>query len=315
MGSPLWTGFSSVALDPFILLLIFAGVAVGIIFGSIPGLTATMAVVMFLPMTYTMTPIQGISTLVALYIGGISGGLISAILLNIPGTPSSVATCFDGSPMAKKGEAGKALGAGIVFSFLGTLLGVGVLVVISPLLARVAIQFGAYEYCALSIFSLSMVIALSGRDLTKGLISAVLGAIWATVGLAPIDSKARYTFGFIEMTAGFKLLVFLIGIFAITEVIKFAEEVRSDIRYDIREDVKVKGFGFSFSEFRSQFLNTIRSALIGIGIGILPGIGGGVSCMLSYTAAKNSSRHPEKFGTGIIDGVVASETPKFPAIL
>jgi putative tricarboxylic transport membrane protein len=308
MGSPLWTGFSSVALDPFILLLIFAGVAVGIIFGSIPGLTATMAVVMFLPMTYTMTPVQGISTLVALYIGGISGGLISAILLNIPGTPSSVATCFDGSPMAKKGEAGKALGAGIVFSFLGTLLGVGVLVVISPLLARIAIQFGAYEYCALSIFSLSMVIALSGRDLTKGLISAVLGAIWATVGLAPIDSKARYTFGFIEMTAGFKLLVFLIGIFAITEVIKFAEEVRSDIRYDIREDVKVKGFGFSFREFRSQFVNTIRSALIGIGIGILPGIGGGVSCMLSYTAAKNSSRHPEKFGTGIIDGVVASET-------
>ncbi len=178
MSSPLWTGFSSVALDPFILLLIFAGVAVGIIFGSIPGLTATMAVVMFLPMTYTMTPIQGISTLVALYIGGISGGLISAILLNIPGTPSSVATCFDGSPMAKKGEAGKALGAGIVFSFLGTLLGVAVLVVVSPLLAKVAIQFGAYEYCALSLFSLSMVIALSGRDLAKGLISAVLGAVW-----------------------------------------------------------------------------------------------------------------------------------------
>ncbi len=119
MTSPIWAGFSSVALDPFILLLIFAGVAVGIIFGSIPGLTATMAVVMFLPMTYTMTPIQGISTLVALYIGGISGGLISAILLNIPGTPSSVATCFDGSPMAKKGEAGKALGAASSFPSSG----------------------------------------------------------------------------------------------------------------------------------------------------------------------------------------------------
>ncbi len=153
------------------------------------------------------------------------------------------------------------------------MLGVGVLVVISPLLASVAIQFGAYEYCALSVFSLSMVIALSGRDLTKGLISAVLGAIWATVGLAPIDSRARYTFGFIELTAGFKLLVFLIGIFAITEVIRFAEEVRSDIHYDIREDVKVRGFGFSFREFRGQFVNMIRSALIGIGIGILPGIG------------------------------------------
>ncbi len=219
-----------------------------------------------------MTPIQGISTLVALYIG-ISGGLISAILLNIPGTPSSVATCFDGSPMAKKGEAGKALGAGIVFSFLRTMLGVGVLVISPP--AGGVIQFGAYEYCALSVFSLSMVIALSGRDLTKGLISAVLRSGLGHGGARPIDSKARYTFGFIELTAGFKLLVFLIGIFAITEVIRFAEEVR---RHPLRHrgGRQSQGFGFSFREFRSQFFSMIRSSLIGIGIGILPGIRGGL---------------------------------------
>jgi len=298
----------SVALNPFILFLIFSGVAVGIVFGAVPGLTATMAVVMFLPMTYTMTPIQGISMLVALYIGGISGGLISAILLNIPGTPSSVATCFDGSPMAKNGLAGKALGTGIVFSFFGTMISIAILVFVTPVLAGFALKFGAYEYCALAIFSLSLVIALTGKDMVKGLISAILGCVFATVGLSPIDSRARYTFGAVNLTAGFKLLVFLIGLFAITEVVKYAEGVRKEEKLEILEDFRLKGFGFSLKEFFAQIYNMIRSALIGVGIGILPGIGGGVSCMISYTVAKNSSKHPEKYGTGIMDGVVASET-------
>ena len=188
-------GFASVLSSPFIIFLILIGTAIGIIFGSIPGLTATMAIVMFLPMTYTMEPIEGISILMALYIGGISGGLISAILLKIPGTPSSIATCFDGAPMADKGEAGKALGTGIVFSFIGTIFGVVALALIAPVLADIAIKFGAYEYCMLVIFSLSLVAALIGKDILKGLISAVLGGLFATIGLSPIDSRLRYTFG------------------------------------------------------------------------------------------------------------------------
>lgn len=301
-------GFLNVCTDPFTIALIAIGVIVGIIFGSIPGLTATMAVVMFLPVTYAMTPVQGISTLVALYIGGISGGLISAILLNIPGTPSSVATCFDGSPMAEKGEAAKALGVGVVFSFIGTIIGIALLILISPKLAALAIKFGPFEYCALTIFSLSLVITLTGKDLVKGLIGAIIGTTLATVGLSPIDSKARFTFGNTNLTAGFKLLVVLIGLFAITEVVKYAATVRSDEEIVVREDVKMHGVGFTFKEFTSQIGNAIRSALIGLGVGILPGIGGGVSCMISYTVAKNSSKNPEKFGTGIIDGIVASET-------
>ncbi len=293
--------------DPFIIFLIAVGVIVGIIFGSIPGLTATMAVVMFLPVTYAMTPVQGISMLVALYIGGISGGLISAILLNIPGTPSSVATCFDGRPLAEKGQAPKALGVGVVFSFIGTIIGVAVLIVISPLLASVAIKFGPFEYCALTVLALSLVITLTGKDMVKGLIGAVIGTALATVGLSPIDSKQRFTFGITNLTSGFKLLVVLIGLFAITEVVKYAATVRKPENFTIEDDVKMHGVGFSFQEFKSQIVNSIRSALIGVGIGILPGIGGGVSCMVSYTVAKNSSKHPEKFGTGIIDGVVASE--------
>ena len=295
-------------LQPLTIILVAIGTVIGIIFGSIPGLTATMAVVMFLPATYSMTATEGISMLMALYIGGISGGLISAILLNIPGTPSSVATCFDGSPMANKGEAGKALGTGVVFSFFGTILGIAVLVCLTPVLCQFALKFQAYEYCALAIFSLSMVIALTGHDMAKGLISAVLGALLATVGLAPIDSRPRFTFGLFQLNNGFSLVVLLIGLFAIAEVMNFAETVRQKQNYTIRENVKIKGCGFTMREFIGQIPNMLVSALIGIGIGILPGIGGGVSCMISYTVSKNTSKRRELYGTGIMDGVVASET-------
>lgn len=177
-------------LQPMTILLVAIGTVVGIIFGAIPGLTATMAIVMFLPVTYSMAASEGISMLMALYIGGISGGLISAILLNIPGTPSSVATCFDGKPMANKGEAGKALGSGVVFSFVGTIIGIGLLVVLSPVLCGFALKFQAYEYCALAIFSLSMVIALTGHDMPKGLVSAVLGSLLATPWVCPLSTPS-----------------------------------------------------------------------------------------------------------------------------
>lgn len=306
--SELFTGFASV-IDPMVILFIFIGVFVGIIFGSIPGLTATMAIVMFLPMTYVMSPIQGVATLIALYIGGISGGLIAAILLNIPGTPSSIATCFDGCPMAKKGEAGKALGTGVVFSFFGTIIGIIVLALAAPVIAAVAIKFGPYEYSTLSLCALSLVISLTGKDLVKGLISGLLGIMFATVGLAPVDSAKRFTLGMSELTSGLALLTLLIGLFAVTEVIKAAEEVRNPFKAQVQyKNVSIKGFGFSLKEGLAQKWNLLRSSVIGIVIGILPGIGGAISGMLSYTAAKNQSKHPEKFGTGIMDGIVASES-------
>ena len=292
-------------LQPMTIILIAIGTVVGIVFGSIPGLTATMAIVMFLPVTYSMTASEGISMLMALYIGGISGGLISAILLNIPGTPSSVATCFDGKPLADKGEAGKALGTGVVFSFIGTIIGIGLLMVLAPALCDFALKFQAYEYCALTVFSLSMVIALTGHDMPKGLISAVLGALLATVGLAPIDSKPRFTFGLYQLNNGFALVVLLIGLFAIAEVMSYAETVRQNQDFTIRSNVKIKGVGFTFKEFVGQIRNAIVSALIGVGIGILPGIGGGVSCMISYTVSKNTSKRRELYGT-------ASWPPRLP---
>ena len=169
----------------------------------------------------------------------------------------------------------------MVFSFIGNIIGIGLLMVLAPALCDFALKFQAYEYCALTVFSLSMVIALTGHDMPKGLISAVLGALLATVGLAPIDSKPRFTFGLYQLNNGFALVVLLIGLFAIAEVMSYAETVRQNQDFTIRSNVKIKGVGFTFKEFVGQIRNAIVSALIGVGIGILPGIGGGVSCMIS----------------------------------
>jgi len=301
-------GLTAVLTNPLTLLLIFFGVGIGIVFGAIPGLTATMAVTMFLPLTYTMSPVMGISLLMGLYIGGTSGGLISAILLKIPGTPASVATIFDGGPMADRGEAPKALGIGIFFSFLGTIFGLIMMMLIAPFLAKIAIIFGPFEYFTLAIFSISLVIMLTGVDIVRGLSSALIGLMLATVGLAPIDSAKRFSFGNVQLNSGFQLLTLLIGLYAVSEIMDAAANVRRAQPVFSAKTIRIKGLGFSFIEFKNQILNFIYSASIGVGIGILPGIGGGTAGMLSYTFVKNRSKYPEKFGTGIIDGVVASET-------
>lgn len=301
-------GILSVITDPVTILLIFAGVAVGIVFGSLPGLTATMAVTIFLPLTYSMSPITAISVLMGLYIGGTSGGLISAILLNIPGTPASIATCFDGVPMARKGQADKALGAGVLYSVLGTMFGLLMMFMLAPLLAKVAIKFGPYEYCALSVFSLSLIVALAGDDMLKGLISAIIGITLATVGLAPVDSAKRFTFGLTQLNNGFALLTVLIGLYALSEILDAAEKVNSRTGKLYEGNTRIRGLGITMREFTEQWKNALAAAIIGTGIGILPGIGGGTSGMLSYSFVKRRSKYPEKFGTGILDGIVASET-------
>lgn len=289
------------------ILLIFFGTALGIVFGAIPGLTATMAVVLCLPLTFGMEPLSAMALLVGLYIGGISGGLISAILLNVPGTPSSIATTFDGSPMAKHGEAGKALGIGIVASFIGGLFSILVLILISPLLASVALKFSPFEYFALAVFAISMVAGMSEKNLEKGILSSVLGMMFAVVGTAPIDGTARFTFGHYDLQAGFQLVPLLIGMYALTEVIE-AAGVRDTIQKDQIHDYSIKGFGFRWSEFLGQKWNLLRSSIIGTLIGIMPGVGPSLSNIVSYLTAKNNSQYPEKFGTGIMDGIIASET-------
>ncbi|WP_294145148.1 tripartite tricarboxylate transporter permease [uncultured Clostridium sp.] len=297
-----------VLLNPICLLLILIGVVIGIIFGSIPGLSASMALILFLPMSFGMEPMNGIALLVGLYLGGISGGLISAILLRIPGTASSIATVFDGGPMAANGEAGKALGVGILTSFVGGLISIFALMFISPYLAKVTLAFTSAEYFAIAVFALTIISSLSGNNLILGILAGLFGIALSLVGIAPVDGAIRFTFGQTNLYGGFETVVILIGLYAVTDIIKTGFERRSIINETAKNQYALKGYGISVKEYAGQWVNIIRSALIGLGIGILPGIGGSTSSLLSYSAAKSSSKYPEKFGTGIIDGVIASET-------
>lgn len=300
------SGFLGV-MDFSVIMLNFFGVTLGILFGAIPGMTATMGIALCLPITFGMEPIAGMSLLIGLYVGGISGGLISATLLKIPGTPASIATTFDSAPLAARGEAGKALGVGIFSSFIGGIISTLALIFIAPPLAKIALKFGPYEYFSIAIFALTMIGTLSTKSIVKGLLSGALGMFFALIGSAPIDAFPRYTFGIHELNAGFSLLPVLIGLFAIPEIFKLAGfGTQEDI--GATNEFKMRGLGFKIREGLSQTVNFLRSGVIGTCIGILPGIGGSTSNLISYITAKNSSKNPEKFGTGCIDGIVASET-------
>jgi len=274
------------------IMLISIGVFLGLIFGSIPGLTATMAIAICLPITFGMPPEEGFSLLMGLYIGGISGGLIPAILLKIPGTPSSIATTFDGYPMAQKGLAGSAFGWGITSSFIGGLFSIIVLMFLSPILAGYAIKFGPFEYFAVILFALTLISSLSGNSLIKGVLSGMLGITFAFVGAVSMDTSPRFTFGFESFSAGFDLLPVLIGLFAVSEVFLIAES-KFKTKTKVKQNYKIKGLGFTLKELVGQKWNLLRSSIIGTAIGILPGIGGGTANIVSYVSAKNSSKHPE----------------------
>ncbi len=290
------------------IFLIVVGVAIGIVFGAIPGLSANMAVTLCLPLSFGLKPIPGMLLLVALYLGGISGGLISAILIKIPGTPASIATCFDGGPMADQGRAGEAMGYGVLCSFLGGLFSILVLMFIAPLLAQVALKFGPFEYAAVGIFSLTLVSGLVGKSIVKGLIGAFLGILMASVGSAPIDNAPRFILGIEALGGGFNIIAVMIGIFAVIEVVSAAEKGALPPEEQIPISYELKGLGVKLKDLWHYKWQMLRAAIIGTGIGFLPGLGGSTANVLAYAVAKNQSKYPEKFGTGIPDGVVASET-------
>lgn len=290
------------------LAILLIGCVVGIFFGAVPGLSAFMAVALFVPITYGMEVTQGFRLLVGLYIGGTTGGLIAAILLNIPGTPSSIATVFDGYPMAKNGQAGRAIGIGVLSSSIGGLISFLIMIFMAPTLARFALEFSPYEYFSVTIFAITMVLVMAKGNVIRGLLATFMGLMLATVGRAPITTTARYTFGFNMLYNGFPLIVVLLGVFAIKEVLVCAEQVKKSNHISKIKVEKFRGFGISLKEVWSLKWKFLRAALIGTVMGILPGIGASVGGMVSYVTAKQSSKHPEKFGTGCVEGIVASET-------
>jgi putative tricarboxylic transport membrane protein len=291
-------------ITPMNILLILAGTAFGIICGALPGISGTMAVVIGLTATYSMNKYSAFAFLMALYIGGQSGGLVSAILLGIPGTGASIATTFDGYPMTKKGQGGKALGMAILVSFFGTILSILALEFIAPAVANIAVQFGPVEMFSVVLFALTLVTLLAGKNLLKGLIAMFIGLSLAMVGTTPVDGIARYTFGFTQLRTGLAITPIVVGMFALPSVMTAGEKTT---KFAVN-NIKITGLGVNLSEFVGQIKNMIVAGLIGIGIGILPGIGGTTSGLMAYGAVKGISKHPEKFGTGYIDGIVATET-------
>ncbi len=297
-------GFSQI-LNPACLLWIAFGCLLGIIFGCIPGLTGSIALALCLPLIYTLDIVPSMCLIMGIFIGGCSGGLIAAILINVPGTPSNIATSYDGHPMAARGEAGKALGTGIFYSFLGGTFSFIVLFTIAAPLGRVAVNLGKGNLFAVTFFALTLVSGLCGKSIMKGLTMALIGVALSMIGISTVDGVARLTMGFRQLNGGLQIIPALIGLYAISELIKSTKKEQLN---QVTTDFKIKGFGFTMKEFKEQFGNFIRSAIIGTGIGILPGIGGMTSNLLAYMAAKNTSKTPEKFGKGYIGGIVAPET-------
>lgn len=291
-------------MSPITLAMMLGGTVLGLFFGALPGLNATMAVAIMLPITFALQPEAGLAVLMSAYIGGISGGLVSAVLLRVPGTPSSVATTFDAYPLAQKGQAIKALGTGMLASFLGGMFSLAVLVATAPIVASVAIKFGPFEFTALAVLALTLVGVLSVGNMVKGLLSALLGVAIGLVGFAPIDGTQRFTFGELDLAAGVALVPFMIGLFAVSQLIR-------ETLYGVRKvnlDLKVSGIAVKMSELLANWFNILRSSFIGVGIGILPGIGGAASNLVAYAVAKQSSKKPETFGKGAVDGIWASES-------
>lgn len=290
--------------NPQLWLLIFGGCFFGIVFGAIPGLTGALAVTLLLPFTYSMTGIEGITLLVAVYVGSISGGLISAVLLNIPGSPASIATTFDGSPMAQKGRAGDALLIGVFSSTIGGIFSGVCLVLIAPALAKIALVFGSWEYFAMGVMGLCVVVSLTAKDRIKGLISAIIGLILAMIGTDPVSSVNRLTFGQWQLGAGLAQLPTLMGLFALAEVLAQTKKLREK-SYTI--SLGKMDFWPKKGLLKGTWKTMSLGAIIGTIVGILPGVGQGTAGMLSYTQAKQMSKEPEKFGTGCEEGIVASE--------
>lgn len=291
-----------------LLLNMFLGVLAGIIAGAIPGFTITMAIILTLPFTFAMSPTVGIATMLGVFVGGLSGGLITAALLGIPGTPSAVATTFDAFPMVRNGQPGRALGIGIWASFFGSLLSMVLLITLAPQVANLAMKIGPWEYFSLIVFALTIIASVTGDSVIKGLMAGLLGLLIATIGLDPLSGTARFTFGIDFLEAGVPFLTVLIGIFAVSRLLtelENKEEVKQGKEL-VTGKIKFEIFT-SLKEVLGQPINLIRSSLLGALIGAIPGAGASIANILAYDQAKKGSKHPDKFGTGIPDGIIASE--------
>ena len=301
---------ASVLLDPLTLGLMAVGTLAGLLAGAIPGFTIAMGVILTLPFTFGMSPIQGLATMMGVFVGGLSGGLMSGMLTGIPGTPSSVATTFDGFPLVRSGKPGLALGLGLWSSFFGGIISAIILVALAPQLAFLGLEFGPWDYFSLIVFALTITVSLSGENMVKGLIAGLLGLFAACIGEDEINGVARFAFGSDHIRQGFAFLPVLIGLFAFSQLLSDVEDnekAKAPLMKKTADPVRVEHIKSIIIIFKS-WVNLLRSSFIGIFTGILPAAGGSISNILAYDQAKKAAKNRDEFGKGAVDGIIAPES-------
>ena len=286
------------------LMMIFLGVAGGILIGSLPGLTATMGVALLVPFTFGLPFNESIGMLLGIFSGSIYGGSISAILISTPGTPAAAATLMDGYPLTKKGMAGRALRMSVFASFVGGFTGALIMIFLSPQISKMALEFSAAEYFGLAIFGLSIIISVSGTSVLKGIMVGFFGLLISTIGMDPVSGYPRFTFGSMNLFEGPAFIPTLIGLFAFAEVLRGVENLEGTKK----AVSKITRLLPSISDIRKAWKDMAKSSFMGTFIGSIPGAGSDIAAFVGYSEAKRRSKRPEKFGDGAIEGVAAAES-------
>ena len=299
-------GFAfQLALDPMNIFVCFIGVFIGTLVGVLPGIGGASTMSLLLPITFAMGPEQSIIMLAGIYYGVMYGGSTTSILVNVPGESSSMITCLDGHPMALKGRAGPALGIAAIGSLIGGTFSVVMLMFLGPLLASVALKFGPPEMTALTFLGLTMVTFLGRGSMVKSFMMAAFGILLGCIGLDIIQGTGRYTFGILELRDGLGLVPIMMGLFGVAEVLLSVEKSFSETEIF---QTKVSNLLPTKKDFRDSAWPIGRGSVLGFFLGIIPGGGGVLSSLLSYTVEKRISKHPERFGNGAIEGVAGPET-------
>ncbi len=301
-----------VLLQPNCLFMMTIGGLIGLVLGAIPGLSGALAITIILPLTFAMDSNVAIALLISIWVGSCSGGFIGSVLLGIPGTPSSVATCYDGYAMTKKGEVTRALSAGTVSNFLGTVPSIIIAMIACPIISDWAIKMGPWEYFGLGVLAITLVIGLSKGKMFKGFIAAGIGLLITQVGYSPISSTPRFTFGSYYLAGGFDMVCVLTGIFAGATILQ--DYAKGNTGAAGIFTGKIDRFHLPLKDLKNNVVNIIRSFAVGLGIGFLPGMGASLSNVVAYSMEKNASKHPEEFGQGCVDGIIAPEVSNNAAI-
>lgn len=292
-------------LQPLNFIMMYVCSLVGCILGAIPGLSGGLGITLILPMTFALNSELSFAMLVGMYVGGVSGSFIAAVLLGIPGSAASIGSCYDGYPLTKKGKASKALSIGITGSFIGTFISILVAMLCSGFIADIALMLGPWEYFSLCLMAITMVIGLSNGSIFKGLLAAFIGLWLSTVGGDLVTNQLRFTFGNTNLYGGINMICLLMGTFALQQVaVSYAKGQQDMPPVDTKD---LGGFGLTLKDFTDNARNIVVSLAIGLFIGFLPGMGSGISNLIAYGQAKRMDKHPELFGTGYEPGVWATE--------